>query len=211
MSDTKPGDTEPGDTDIGTKDEPLPENIPTWEDEYFDQVGGRLCYHYDLEKDYQVDDERFPMYGEMVIENEKHFLHPALSFARHESREHLFVRRDDSLTERELDRLVDLGHALADDWIEPDEEHYSTEFTFVSVVPAIPAGIRSKVTGLDERTLLKYGYHGHYEVNLVVVSPTQQDIVANDAADVSEAFSTWEEIERQEPGLLTLIARRFQL
>jgi len=67
------------------------------------------------------------------------------------------------------------------------------------------------VRGLDERTLLKYGYNGHYEVNLVVVAPDQRDLVSNDAADVGEAFTTWEEIEREEPTFFDLVKRRLQL
>ena len=184
---------------------------PTWDDDYLETVAGRLHHNYDLEADYRVDGESFPMYGRMEIHSEKHFLHPALSFAHHESHEHLLVRRAERVTEADLRRLVDLGHALADEWVEPHEEHYSTEFTFVVVAPEIPDGVRSFVAALDERRLLKYGFHGHYEVNLVVAAPESRDLVASDEADVEEAFRTWTEIERQEPGLLDLLARRLQL
>lgn len=186
-------------------------NLPTWDDEYLEAVSARLCYHYDLEKDHRVEGVTFPLYGEMVIENKKHFLHPAISIANHESYEHLFVQRKPQVTVSDLDHYIEMGHALADDLIEPSEEHYSTEFTFVTVVPTIPEDVHSKVETLDERTMLKYGYHGHYEINLIVVSPDTQELVANETADVTEAFATWEEIEREEPGLLKLIARRFQL
>ncbi|MXR50701.1 hypothetical protein GRX03_03640 [Halovenus sp. WSH3] len=195
----------------GTTPEDGEESIPTWDDEYFEQVGGRLAYHYDLERDYRVDGERFTLYGEMVIENKKHFLHPSIEIGNHWSYEYLFARRRERVTEDDLDRLVELGHDLADERIDPDEEHYSSEFTFVTVTSEIPDAVRSRVSGLDERTLLKYGYNGHYEVNLVVVAPEQRELVANDAADVKEAFTTWDDIERDEPGLLRLIARRFQL
>ncbi|QLD88930.1 hypothetical protein HWV07_07765 [Natronomonas salina] len=184
---------------------------PTWDDEYLETVGGRLHHNYDLEADYRVDGESFPLYGHMEIHSEKHFLHPALSFAHHESHEHLFVRRAERVTEADLRRLVDLGHELADRWIDPHEEHYSTEFTFVVIAAEIPENVRSFVADLDERQLLKYGFHGHYEVNLVVAAPEARDLVASDEADVEEAFRTWTEIERQEPGLLDLVARRLQL
>lgn len=193
------------------EDEPLSEEeVPAWEDGYLDTVSSRLMYHYDLEKDFRADGEHFSLYGEMEIHNQKQFLHPSISFAHHVSYEHLFARRTDRVTERELNRLVELGHSLADDWIDPDEEHYSTDFTFVTVAPDIPDEIHSMVTGLDERTLLKYGYNGHYEVNLVVVAPESEDSAANDAADVEEAFRTWQDIERERSGLLRSIARRLQ-
>jgi hypothetical protein len=174
-------------------------------------VGGRLVHNYDLERDRRVRGEQFSLYGEMVIENKKHFLHPSIEIGNHHSYEHLFVRREGRVSVQDLDTLVELGHDVADEWIDPDEEHYSTEFTFVTVVDQIPEQVRSKVRGLDERTLLKYGYNGHYEINLVVVAPEQKQIVTNDAADVETAFRTWEKIEHEEPGLLQLIARRFQL
>lgn len=189
-------------------DEPLPEEFPTWEDEYLDAVSGRLVYNYDLEQDHRTEGEQFDMYGRMEIHNQKQFLHPAISFAHHVSYEHLFVRRVDRVTERELNRLVELGHDLADVRIEPDEEHYSTDFTFVTVVPEIPDDVRSMVADLDERTLLKYGYNGHYEVNLVVAAPEAEDLVANDAADVAEAFRTWSDVAGRRPGLLRRFARR---
>lgn len=182
--------------------------VPTWDDEFLETVSGRLMHNYDLEKDYRVDGERFSLYGEMEVHNQKQFLHPSVSFAHHVSYEYLFVRRTERITERELNRLVDLGHGLAEDWIDPDEEHYSTDFTFVTVVPEIPDEIRSTVRGLDERTLLKYGYNGHYEVNLIVAAPEKEESVANDAADVEAAFRTWSDIERQSPGILRRIARR---
>jgi hypothetical protein len=200
------------DAESGTSDGVPPEDeLPTWDDAYLDQVGGRLVHNYDLERDRRVRGEQFALYGEMVIENKKHFLHPSIEIANHHSYEHLFARRDGQVSAQNLDTLVDLGHDLAEEWIDPDEEHYSTEFTFVTVVDRIPEQVRSKVRGLDERTLLKYGYNGHYEVNLVVVAPERKQIVANDAADVETAFRTWETIEREEPGLLQMIARRFQL
>lgn len=190
-----------------TRGEP-PEDLPTWDDEYLETVRGRLMYNYDLEKEFRVEGERFDMYGEMEIHNQKQFLHPSISFAHHVSYEHLFVRRAERVTGQDLDRLVDLGHSLADEWIDPDEEHYSTDFTFVSVVAEIPDEIRSTVSGLDERTLLKYGYNGHYEVNLAVVAPGREDLVASDAADVADAFRTWEPVGSRRRGPLRRLVRR---
>jgi len=188
-----------------------PEQYPDWDDEYFMEVAGRLIYHYDLEKDKRVGGERFPLYGEMTIENKKHFLHPSIEIGNHQSYEHLFVRREERVSTQDLDRLVDLGHDIAEEWIEADEQHYSTEFTFVTVASEIPDDVHPKVRGLDERTLLKYGYNGHYEVNLVVAAPEQRALISNDAADVDEAFRTWEAIEREDPTLFDLIKRRLQL
>ena len=188
------------------------EEVPHWtEDPYFDRVSDRLMYNYTLERDHRLRGERWDLYGEMRVLNQKQFFHPALSFAHHESYEHLFVRRVDRVDTGTVGDLVALGHDLADDRVDPHEEHYSTEFTFALVAPAIPDAVREQVAGLDERTLLKYGFNGHYEVNVVVVAPSREEIVANEAADVTEAFTTWESIEREEPGLLGLLARRFQL
>ncbi|NUB93274.1 hypothetical protein HTZ84_00590 [Haloterrigena sp. SYSU A558-1] len=187
------------------------EAVPDWDDEYVDRVSDRLFHNYDLEKDYAVEGERFALYGRMELVNRKHFLHPALSLAEHESTEHLFVRRVDAVDDRALDRFVDLGERLADDWIEPDEEHFSTEFTFVAVAPSIPDEIRDRVAGYDGRTLLKWGYHGHYEINLAVVAPDAEELVASENADVATAFRLWDPIETDERGLLGLLSRRLQL
>ncbi|WP_436345055.1 hypothetical protein [Natronorubrum sp. FCH18a] len=205
----------PEDTVPGANAEPSPnemlEAVPDWDDEYVDRVSDRLMHNYDLEKEYAVEGERFTLYGQMALSSKKHFLHPALSLAEHESTEHLFVRRVDRVDDRTLDRFVNLGERLADKWIDPDEEHFSTDFTFVAVAPSIPEAIRDRVSGFDGRTLLKYGYHGHYEINLAVVSPENEALVASENADVATAFRLWDPIERNEPGILDLISRRLQL
>ncbi len=190
---------------------PDSEPVPDWDDEYIDRVSDRLMFNYDLEKDRTVEGITFPLYGKLTVHSQKHFLHPALSFAHHDSVEHLFVTRCDRVRSADLDRLVELGHALAESWITPSEEHYSTDFTFVVVTDAIPESIRERVTGFDDRTLLKYGYNGHYEINLAVVAPENDDLAASSGADVHKAFSLWDSIEREEPGLLQLLVRRFQL
>lgn len=186
-------------------------DLPEWEDEYFDDVAARLVFNYDLERDRTVRGETFPMYGRLEMSSEKHFFHPALRFGYHESTEHLFARRRSSVARRDLEGLVELGHDLADDWIDADEQHFSTEFTFVTVVDRIPEDVRSFVDGFRDRTLLKYGYYGHFEVNLVVVAPDVEDIVASSEANVAEAFRLWEPIEKEEPGLWDLITRRLQV
>lgn len=182
--------------------------VPEWENEYFDRVAARLAANYDLEKDCRARDERFDLYGELAVRNQKQFLHPSISFAQHDSTEHLFARRVDRVRTAELDRLVELGHALADEWIVPSDEHYSTEFTFALVADAFDDGVREHVSGFSDRTLLKFGYHGHYELNLIAVVPAEEELVASANADVAAAFSPWEPIEREESGLLARLAGR---
>ena len=189
-----------------------PEAVPDWEDEYLDRVSDRLFHNYDLEKDYPVSGERFDMYGKMQIENQKHFFHPALNYANHESVEHLFAKRVDSVDVEALESLVSLGHRLADEWIVLEEEHFSTDFSFVVVVDEIPSAVREFVDGFKDRNLLKLGFSGHYEVNLAVVAPDDEDIVRSKNADVAKAFQTWEQLpEKGEPGLLELISRRLKV
>ncbi len=187
-------------------------DVPDWDDEYIDRVSDRLLHNFDLEKDYSVHGWTFTLYGRMVLESQKHFFHPSVNYANHSSTEHIFVRRDSSVSVADLERFVELGHDLADEWIDANQEHYSTEFTFAIVAPSIPDDVRDFVDGFRDRTLLKYGFHGHYEVNLLVVAPEAEDEVASEQAAVSRAFRTWEPLEPEpEPGLLGLIARRLQI
>ena len=191
-------------------DDPLAD-VPEWEDAYVNEVAGRLVHNYDLERNRTVEGESFDLYGQMELHSQKHILHPSISFAHHESHEHLFMRRVDGVSVAEIDRLVELGHDLADDWVEADEEHYSTDFTFVLVAPDVPENVADRIGAVDERTLLKYGYNGHYDVHVAVVAPEEERLVASDDADVAEALTLWEPIEREEPGLLGLISRRLQI
>jgi hypothetical protein len=180
--------------------------VPDWDDEYLDRVSDRLFTHFDLEKDARVRGEPFDMRGTMEIHTQKQLLHPALSFAHHVAYEHLFARREtpDVAT---LERLVELGHDLADERIEADEEHYGTEFSFVLVAEEITEPVREFVSGFRERTMLKYGYNGHYEIHLVVVAPENEDLVASRRADVHNAFRLWDGEETR--GLLGRVLDRF--
>jgi hypothetical protein len=186
----------------GTGTDERSEDVPAWDDDYFERVGARLMYNYDLERDRAVAGERFALYGEMAVHTRKHFLHPALSYAEHEAAEHLFAARRDGVRVADLERYVDLGHDLAEEWIEADEEHYGTDFSFALVVPEIPEAVRSFVSGFKDRTMIKYGYHGHYEVNLVVVAPEAEAVVASRSTDLDRAFAVWSSAEKESPGLL---------
>jgi len=185
------------------------ENVPDYEDEYFDRVSDRLMYSYDLDRDVVVHGERFEFAGEMRMRNQKQFFHPALSYADHDIMEHLFARRVGTPTVGELERLVDLGHTLADERITPNEEHYGTDVTFVLVADRIPDEVAEFVDGFRDRTLLKFGYYGHYEVNLIVVAPDEEAIVDSEAAGVTGAFRMWEPVEKPDEGVLSRFARRF--
>lgn len=184
-------------------------SLPEWGDDYLDRVAGRLLYNYDLRKDHLVRDERWDLYAEMRVTNQKQFFHPALSYADHESEEYLLARRTDRPTAEELRELVDHGHDLADDWVTADEEHYGTDITFVLIVEAIPEAAAEFVAGFRDRTLLSFGYYGHYDVNLVVVDPDAERCVASEAADVAAAFRLWDDVSTREEGLLSRFARRF--
>jgi len=185
------------------------ENVPTWDDEYFDRVSDRLMYSYDLERDATVRGERFGLYGELRMVQQKQFFHPALSYADHETEEYVFARRIDRPRVADLESLVDLGHDLAGEWVVADEEHFETTFTFVLVADEIPDDVRSFVEGFRERELLAFGYYGHYEVNLVVVAPDEEAAVASREADIADAFALWGDIDREREGVLSRLAKRF--
>jgi len=190
--------------------EGIVEDVPRWADDpYLDRVSDRLMYSYDLERDHREADERWELYGEMRVRNRKQFFHPALSYADHEAEEYLFVRRTTRPTVAELKRLVDLGHDVAAERVEGHEEHYRTDVTFVIVAAELPADVRAFVDGFRDRTLLKLGYYGHYEVNLGVVVPDRREAVASETADAVEAFVLWEPVTEPDEGLLSRFARRF--
>ncbi|PSQ17679.1 hypothetical protein BRD00_06990 [Halobacteriales archaeon QS_8_69_26] len=196
----------------GTEPEPdRPPDVPEWDDEFLDEVATRLMFNYDLEKDYTVDGRRFGLYGRMDMHHEKHFLHPALSFAHHDSYEHVFARRADGVRRRDVDALLELGHDLADEWIDANEEHYSTDFTFALVTDAVPDDLAEFVSEFRERTMIKRGYYGHYEVHLVLVAPGDERVVASREAHLADAFRLWDPIEEGEPSWWDLITRRLQL
>ena len=184
--------------------------VPDWDDEYVDRVSDRLFVNYDLEKAYSVRGERFTLYGRLLIETQKQFLHRSINYANHSAEEHLFVRRAESVRVRDLESIVDFGHELADEWIDPDEEHFGTNFTFVVIAPEIPDDVDDFVADFSDRTLLKYGLHGQYEINLAVVAPDHETLVASKNADVGKAFALWQPLVPEKSGLFDRLVGRFK-
>ena len=167
--------------------------VPDWDDEYVDRVSDRLFHNYDLERNKTVQGHRFTLYGQLAIKRHKQFFHPALTYGDHETTEHLLVRRADSVSIADLEQLSELGDQLADAWIVPDEEHFGTEFVFGVIAPRVPEGVREFVSEFNSRTLLRYGYYGHYTVRLFVVAPERESSVASPDVDVVRAFRLWDE------------------
>ena len=188
-------------------DEAIPNDVPDWDDAFFDRVGDRLRCSFDLSKDDCVRDERFDLYGEARIENRKQLIHPSLNYANHEAHKYVFARRSERATVEDLERLVALAHDLADEWVVADEEHFGTEFSFALVVPEIPRSVREFVAAFRDRTLLKFGYYGQYEIHLVAVAPEKTELVASRNAGVARAFRLWDDIPRDESGLLDRLLR----
>ncbi|TKX78919.1 hypothetical protein EXE53_18615 [Halorubrum sp. SD626R] len=185
------------------------ENVPDYDDEYLDRVSDRLMYSYDLESDVVERGERFELYARMRLRNQKQFLHPALSYADHDMMEHVFARRVEVPAVADVERLVEFAHDVADDRVEGDEQHYGTDVTVVLVADRVPDAVADFVEGFRDRTLLKLGYYGHYEVNLVVVAPAEERLVASEVADVAGAFRLWEPVEEPEEGFFSRFAKRF--
>ncbi|SDF83238.1 hypothetical protein SAMN04488067_10996 [Halorubrum xinjiangense] len=185
------------------------EAVPDYDDEYLDRVSDRLMYSYDLDRDVVVDGERFELTAEMRVRNQKQFLHPALSYADHDMMEFLFARRVSTPSVGDLERLVEFAHGVADDRVEGDEEHFGTDVTVVLVADRVPEAVADFVDGFRDRTLLKFGYYGHYEVNLVVVAPDREELVASEAADVAGAFRLWEPVAEPDEGFFSRLAKRF--
>lgn len=186
--------------------------VPDWDDGYVDRVADGLMHSYDLERDTRVRGESFNLYGQLHIKHQKQFLHSAINYANHGSDEHLFARREQRITRDDLASITDLGHALADseEWVERDETHFSTDFTFVLIGHEITDEAREFISGFRDRTLIKFGYYGHYEVNLVAVAPEDQDIVTSKNADVGTAFALWSEPDPKSNGLLDRLMRRIR-
>ena len=185
------------------------EAVPDYDDEYLDRVSDRLMYSYDLDRDVVVDGERFDMTAEMRVRNQKQFLHPALSYADHDLMEFVFARRVATPSVDAVERLVEFAHDVADERIDAHEEHYGTDVTVVLVADRIPDDVAEFVDGFRDRTLLKFGYYGHYEVNLVVVAPDRQELVASENADTAAAFRLWERVDSPDEGFFSRFAKRF--
>jgi hypothetical protein len=198
----------PSGADTGAdSDDATPEDVPDWDDEYVDRVSDRIMFNYDLEKDVSVRGEPFTLRGELRIESHKQFFHPAITYGHQQAYEHLFLTERGPVRVSDLERFVALGHDLADEWIDPDEEHYGTDFTFVAVTDEITDDVNSYVASFSDRELLKYGYHGHYEIHLAVVAPDREELVVSRNADVADALRTWAPIE-SDPGFVARLKRR---
>ncbi|XVH32849.1 hypothetical protein ACNS7O_06595 [Haloferacaceae archaeon DSL9] len=188
-------------------DDPTATEVPDWDDEYLDRVSDRLMHNYDLVRDHRVRGETFPMYGEYRVHIQKQLFHQSLNYANHDAAEYLFVQRYDTLKLPDVEQAIDFARDLADDWIDADENHFSTDFTLAFVVDDFDDAVADFIDGFSGRTLLKFGYYGHYQINLVAVAPENERVAISDDADVAQAFVLWEELEPPTEGILSRFAR----
>jgi len=195
--------------DVDDLPEEIREALPEFDDEYIDRVAHRLVHHYDIEKEYRLDGRCWDLYAEMRVISQKQLLHPALSYADHETEEFVFLRREPRPTVSTLEQLVEHGHEIADERIVADEEHFETEISFVLLAEELSEDVREFVSGFRDRTLLRFGYYGHYEINLVVVVPDEQTAVASTVADIADGVTLWE-TERDDDGVLSRVVRRLR-
>jgi hypothetical protein len=202
-----PADQDPPNAPAVADDNEIARDVPDWDDEYLDRVSDRLLSSYDLEKDHRVQGRTYPMYGRMLVKNQKQFFVAALRYGYHEVTEHLLVDRTPDLAVADLETDVELAHDLADDWITLDDDHFETGFTFVHVVDELTDDVADYVAEFSDRTLLKYGFYGHYEIHFVVVAPEQEAIVASEDADVWRAFRLWDSVDAEPSGLLASVKR----
>ncbi len=156
---------------------------------YLDRVLDRLRHSYDLTADRTVDGRTFDWYGLCRVEHQKSFLHPSISYGDHSSLDHLFVQQRDGVEQSDLTELAELAHSIASDWIAPSPTHYETSFTFAVLVPELSPEVDSFVSEFTDRTLLRYGLHGRYDVAFIVVAPSDTQIAASPRAEVARAFS----------------------
>ncbi|ARS90710.1 hypothetical protein [Natrarchaeobaculum aegyptiacum] len=212
------GADEPGSPETRREDDALEghelprevrEAVPDWEDPYLDRVSARLMHSYDLEKDVRVGSEQFDLYGELRVESSKHLFHPSVTYANHHMREFLYADRRAGISVADVERLVDLGHELADERVEASDQHRATEFTFVLVVPELPEEVRTFVDGFTDRTLLKYGFHGHYEIHCCVVAPDEEAVVSSARTEIGGAFALWDPLEEPRGGILGRLSGLF--
>lgn len=188
-----------GKTQVSETISDRPEDVPVWQENYLDAVGVRLMHYYSLEKDVRIDGQHFELFGEMNVLHERHAFHPALSFAHHKADEYVFATRIDHPDVQDFKRFISLGEQLATEWIDRDENHYSTDFSFAVACSEISDSVRSFVSSYKNRNLLKFGYFGHYEINLIVIDSARKESVASRNADVEQAFRVWEPIIPEEP------------
>lgn len=184
-----------GPPDVGTDDPDADPEVPDWENEYLDRVSDRIMFHYDLAKDVPIQGRTFDLYGQLRIETKRNFFTSHIQYGHHESHEHLFLTTVARPSVTDVERLVEFGHSLADEWVDGNEEHYQTDFTFVVVADEIPDDVESFVAGFSDRTLLKYGYYGAYEIHLAVVAPDREDVVVSKKSDIDDAICVWQSIE----------------
>ncbi|WP_330630960.1 hypothetical protein [Halocatena halophila] len=156
---------------------------------YLERVLDRLRHSYDLTADRTVDGRTFDWYGHCRIEHQKSFLHPSISYGDHASLDHLFVQRRDGVEQSDLTEFAEVAHSIASDWIDPSPTHYETSFTFAVLVPELSPTVESFVSEFTDRTLLRYGLHGRYDVAFVVAAPSDQQMAASPEAEVARAFS----------------------
>ncbi|MDW7670113.1 MAG: hypothetical protein SCK57_01630 [Bacillota bacterium] len=158
---------------------------------YLDTIHSRLEAYFDIEKPYEYHHEPFDLYAKSDIRNERYFASKKIKVYAIENKEHVFIKKVNALTERELETFWQTLVSASDELPEPHEEHMSTIINGILVTMEAPdENLQLLIQRKKHEKSFMLGLKGWVYVRLVVVNLQDGTITHNKRGkEVSELYS----------------------
>jgi hypothetical protein len=147
---------------------------------YLENVSEKLSCNFDFMDNNEFRGTLFDLTAKSHIRNEKYLATKQTVLYAYENNEYCFFKTMDEVNFKDVDRIFNTIKHVANDFVEPSEEHMSTTFTGIIITEKpIDEDMKRKIKKLRYQKSYKMGFHGWSSVRLVIVELGTGNVVAS--------------------------------
>lgn len=151
--------------------------------EYIALLNERLKNHFQIDYNTEVMNNKFDMFAKCNLVLGRTFISQQDIIDRYESNEYVLTKTFDTLTEKDMDDIIQFLKELPEFLVKPHKEHKSSFINAVVVCNDHPdKNIIEKVQSFKLNKTYKFYFHGFCELRLILVSLKDSIVVFNKAA-----------------------------
>ncbi|MDO5714728.1 MAG: hypothetical protein Q4Q07_09880 [Tissierellia bacterium] len=139
-------------------------------DNYLDLLEDRYHHFYDIERDFEFSNERFPLYARYFERNERYIGTKKMVVYGMEQNEHVLFQVVDSLNLKDLENFINILEKATKELVTPTEDHMSSLVRGVLITKGKPTEeVLRKLKKYKFYKSFLFGFHGWVNVGINVV------------------------------------------
>lgn len=159
---------------------------------YVEKIENRLTNYFEIERNFEYDNEIIDLKGKYSCENFKYVLSKKVNLYSFENHEFVFAKEFENLDINKLNSFIDTIEKSVEDFVQPSETHMSTDITGVLVVynELEDSEIIKRVKKYKFYKSFAYGFKGWTNIKLVLVNIHNKEVITNKRGkEVSKVYN----------------------